>query len=127
MSRVANEIPKPNPRPVIPGTRHGLLCWITALFVSSFLPSALQAQWTRLNPVTSVQQLPEGVALTLHTGVLQLQICSDSIVRVIYAPGSQASPPANPAVVTESWAPVRWNLETNGEAGKRSSSRLKSP
>ena len=125
MSRVACEIPKPNPRPVRRVTRHGLRGWITALFVFSFLPTGVQAQWNQLNPVTSVEQSPEGVALTLHTGVLQLQICSDSIVRVMYAPGSQASPPASPVVVKQSWAPVRWNVKTSGEAVTLATSHLK--
>ena len=125
MSRVASEIPEANPRPVRRVTRHGLRCWITALFVFSFLPTGVQAQWNQLNPVTSVEQSPEGVALTLHTGVLQLQICSDSIVRVMYAPGSQASPPASPVVVKQSWAPVRWNVKTSGEAVTLATSHLK--
>ncbi|HXY49661.1 MAG TPA: glycoside hydrolase family 31 protein [Terriglobales bacterium] len=116
-------MPKQNPRSV--STRQRWFGWITALFLFSFPPSAVQAQWNQLNPVASVQQLPGGVALTLHSGVLQLQICSDSIVRVIYAPSPQASLPANPAVVKESWAPVRWKMETSGEAVTLATSRLR--
>src|SRR5271163_2867429 len=56
-----------------------------AVLVFMAAASPLQAQWVPLNPVTSVDQQPDGVVLVLQTGFLRFQVCSDSIVRVIYS------------------------------------------
>ncbi len=72
------------------------------ILASGFLLSALvwaapsHAQWNPLNPVASVKQQADGVNLTMKTGTLRLQVCSDSIVRVTFAPG--ATIPNTPAV-----------------------------
>jgi len=42
------------------------------------------AQWNPLNPVVGAQKEPDGVRFTLQKGVMHLQVCSDSIIRVRY-------------------------------------------
>ena len=49
-------------------------------------PRPLRAQWTPMNPVRNVQQQADGVVLTMGTGTLKIQVCSDSIIRVLYSP-----------------------------------------
>jgi alpha-D-xyloside xylohydrolase len=63
------------------------------------------AQWNPLNPVTGVKEQADGVVLTMQRGTLRLLVCSDSIVRVTYAPGA-AFPDTPQYVVTKSTWPV---------------------
>ena len=49
------------------------------------LASPVCAQWIPVNPVRSVELLPGGVLLTLETGYLHYQICSDTVVHVVYS------------------------------------------
>jgi hypothetical protein len=45
------------------------------------------AQWQPHNPVTGVQQQPDGILVTQKTGTLKIQVCSDSIFRDFLIPG----------------------------------------
>lgn len=54
------------------------------LFSLAVAPS-LRAQWVPLNPVASVDPQPDGVVLILQSGFLRFQVCSDSIVHVVYS------------------------------------------
>ena len=58
---------------------------LLAVLVSMAAASPLQAQWVPLNPVNSVDPQPDGVVLVLQTGFLRFQVCSDSIVHVVYS------------------------------------------
>lgn len=49
------------------------------------LVTAAAAQWIPLNPVQSAQQLPDGAEITLQKGFLRLQVCTDSIIHVVYS------------------------------------------
>src|SRR5260221_7458985 len=56
--------------------------------VSLLLPvfaGAADAQWLPLNPVKSVEPQPDGAEVVLQTGYLHLQVCSESIVHIIYS------------------------------------------
>src|SRR5690348_15119947 len=68
--------------------RRSLLLFISSIlvvcFCFSFTPA--YAQWTPLNPVRRVQQQADGVVLSMGTGTLKIQVCSDSIIRVLYSP-----------------------------------------
>jgi alpha-D-xyloside xylohydrolase len=57
---------------------------LAALFFMA-ATSPLKAQWVPLNPVNSVDQQPDGAVLVLQTGFLRFQVCSDSIVHVVYS------------------------------------------
>ncbi len=37
-----------------------------------------------LDPVTDVQREPDGIRFVVKSGVMKLQVCSDSIIRVLY-------------------------------------------
>jgi len=50
-------------------------------------PNAI-AQWNPLNPAQGIERRSDGVLFTMQTGLLRLEICSDSIVRVVYTPTS---------------------------------------
>jgi alpha-D-xyloside xylohydrolase len=79
------------------------------LLMTGFTPDA-NAQWNAENPVASFQQLPDGVQFTLKTGALKLQICSDSIVRVIYSPTTAIPDLKNLVVIKNSWSAVKFSV-----------------
>jgi len=87
--------------------------------------ASVHAQWTPLNPVTSVQKVSDGVVLAQGTGFLKLQVCSDSILRLRYARTSTFSDGADPVVTKKNWAPVEWKLSEVGDLVTLSTARMK--
>src|SRR5947207_15309645 len=77
---------------------------IAAVFVFAVVVSAA-AQWSPLDPVSSVQKTPTGATVTFKSGgTLKLEVCADSIIHVLYSPTS-AFPARKEYVVTKSdWA-----------------------
>ena len=63
------------------------------VLVSLCLSLASQAQWAPANPVKDVQQQPDGVQVTMGTGTLKLQICTDEIIHVLYSPTASIPQP----------------------------------
>ena len=59
---------------------------ILAYFLAGASP--LVAQWNPPNAVIEARPQPDGVEFALEKGILKLQVCTDSIVRVLYAPTS---------------------------------------
>lgn len=97
-----------------------------ALFTISFLaliPSA-HAQWTPINPVTTVKQQPDAVLISMHTGVMRVQFCSDSIIHVTYSPTS--SIPEEPQFIVNktNWSPVQWSMQATNDQVKLSTPRM---
>src|SRR5271163_2710402 len=84
-----------------------------AVLVFMAAASPLQAQWVPLNPVTSVDQQPDGVVLVLQTGFLRFQVCSDSIVRVIYSIEREVPQRADFLVIKKSWLKADFTLHTD--------------
>jgi alpha-D-xyloside xylohydrolase len=80
-------------------------------FVATFTTHA-NAQWNPENPVKSFQQQPDGVQFTLERGVLKLQVCSDSIVRVIYSPTTTIPDLKNLVVIKNSWTAVKFSVDS---------------
>jgi alpha-D-xyloside xylohydrolase len=65
--------------------------------------SSLFGQWLPLNPVTEVEPQTDGAVLVLQNGYLRFQICSDSIVHVVYSLERQAPEHADFLVIKKSW------------------------
>jgi alpha-D-xyloside xylohydrolase len=62
-------------------------------FLKAVLPVCLLAsaiptfgQWNPLNPVEEVQKKADEVEFVLKQGVLKLEVCTDSMIRVLYTP-----------------------------------------
>src|SRR5260370_15755001 len=54
--------------------------------IASFLSlSSANAQWEPMNPVTTVHQEKDAVVFSLQTGTLKIQVCSDSVLRILYS------------------------------------------
>jgi alpha-D-xyloside xylohydrolase len=82
----------------------------------SCFPGTARSQWNPLNPVVSVERQSDGVQLTLQSGVLRLQICSDSIVRVRYSPTTSFPSRPDFVVIKDSWPSTKWELQTSDDA-----------
>ena len=74
---------------------------------------ALLAQWAPLNPVISVEAQPDGAVFVLQTGFLRLQICSDSIIHVIYSLDRTVPQHPDFLVVKKSWPKSEFTLLTD--------------
>ena len=59
--------------------------FVRIYFLSLTCASPLCAQWIAVNPVKSAEVQPDGVLLTLQTGYLRYQVCSDSLIHVVYS------------------------------------------
>jgi alpha-D-xyloside xylohydrolase len=83
------------------------------------------AQWTPRNPVTHFEQQPDGVVFTLQTGTLTLQVCSDSIIHVLYS--ADASFPSLPdfVILKHDWPGAKWTLQSNDDEVVLSTAVLK--
>ena len=85
------------------------------LFWFSLLSVVANAQWSPLNPVIDVRQQPDGALLTMRSGVLKLQVCSDAIVRVTYSPTSAIPQLNDHLVIKTSWPGIKWEIQSAGD------------
>ena len=90
-----------------------------------FITATLNAQWLPLNPVREFRQESDGVTFTLETGLLRIQVCTDSVIRVRYAPGSSFPNVRDYVVVKNAWPSVNWKLEATNTAVTLTTARLK--
>src|ERR1019366_5046017 len=79
------------------------------------IASPAPAQWASPNPVEGIQQQADGVLFTLKSGVLKVQICSDSVVHVLYSPTSSSPSRLDPVVIKKSWPATPWTIQSNDE------------
>src|SRR5947209_6785975 len=88
-------------------------------------PRLLHAQWSPLNPVRTVQQQADGAVFTMGTGTLKIQVCSDSIIRVLYSPTASFPKRTDPVVIKENWPAAKWRMQSTDDAVILSTSLLK--
>jgi len=96
-----------------------LLIVVLAMAGSAF------AQWEPLNPVTAVEKTADGATITMQTGTLRLQVCSDSIIHILYSPTSQTPDTLQIAVVKTSWPATQWTLQTTDSEITLATSQMK--
>jgi alpha-D-xyloside xylohydrolase len=91
---------------------------IRALPVLGFLvlmgtcPS-LRGQWVATNPVNAVEPQADGVVLVLTTGFLRFQVCSDSIVHVVYSLERSAAARRDILVIQNAWPKAEFSLHSD--------------
>jgi alpha-D-xyloside xylohydrolase len=93
--------------------------------LSLLLLSTAAAQWNPLNPVTGVQQQSDGVVIQLHTGALKLQVCSSTMIHVLYSPTGTFPEKKEYLVIKNDWARVQWKLESADKDVSVATSQLK--
>jgi alpha-D-xyloside xylohydrolase len=69
-----------------------------------------------MNPVHKVQQVPDGVVFTLGTGTLKLQVCSDSVIRVLYSPTATFPKREDFVIIKENWPAAQWSMQSTDDA-----------
>jgi hypothetical protein len=94
--------------------RFGQRLLFAAILVSCFaVAPALQAQWIPLNPVKSADPLPDGLLLTLENGYLRLEVCSDSIIHVVYSLDRTLPARTDVLVVKKDWAKAAFTVHSD--------------
>lgn len=94
-------------------------------FLSLLLAASASAQWNPLNPVTGVEQQPDGVLFTMQTGAMRVQVCADSIIRVLYSPTSSFPNRPDYVITKTSWPAVKWTFQSNDKNVSLVTGRLK--
>jgi alpha-D-xyloside xylohydrolase len=65
--------------------RHDRLAVLLPVFLLGIVNSLTYAQWQPANPVKELRRVDDGVVFTMNTGTLKLQICTESMIRVLYS------------------------------------------
>src|SRR5580700_2485933 len=115
-----------SPRPLIVRDRNSVpRVFLVVLFVLELVSPAI-AQWTPMNPVVAIQPQTDGVSFTMKSGVLRLQVCSDSIMHVLYS-STSSSPPSrpDPVVIKTSWPATKFAMQTNDDEVTLTTTQLK--
>ena len=71
------------------------------------------AQWIPLNPVKSVEQQADGITVILETGYLRFQVCSPSVVHIIYS--MERTVPERPdfLIVKQGWPKTEFTFKSD--------------
>lgn len=96
------------------------LCLLGIIFAAQ-----APGQWAPMNPVVDVQQQPDGVTLTMKQGTVRIQVCSDSIVHVMYSATASFPTRFDPVIIKKNWAAVQWNLQKTADDLILTTPRLK--
>jgi alpha-D-xyloside xylohydrolase len=76
----------------------------------ALIPFAI-AQWEPHNPVTAVQQQPDGVLLTQQTGTLKIVVCSDSVIHVLYSATANFAEQPDYVVIKKEWPGAKFDVQ----------------
>src|SRR5450432_2136712 len=96
----------------------------SALLFLALIPFAA-AQWAPHNPVSAVQQQPDGLVLTQQTGTLKIVVCSDSVIHVLYSATANFAEQPDYVVVKKDWPGAKFDLQSNDNEVTLSTAALK--
>ena len=102
-----------------------LVSFLLGLFICLFCAAAAQAQWKPMNPVRDVQQQADGVLFTMGSGTLRVQVCSDSVIHILYSPTATFPKRADFVVTKETWPAAQWAMQSTDDAVTLATSLLK--
>src|SRR5437588_9838526 len=83
------------------------------------------AQWTPRNPITAVHEQPDGLVLKMGTGILRIQVCTDSIIHVLYSPTTEFPERPDFVIIKKSWSAAKWKLQNSNDKVTLSTDRLR--
>src|ERR1700726_4443556 len=101
------------------------ILFLASLFNALFCAPAARAQWTAMNPVRQVQQQADGVLFSMGTGTLKVQVCSDSVIHILYSPTASFPKREDLVVTKENWPPAQWTMQSTDDAVTLTTSLLK--
>src|SRR5215468_10775773 len=87
------------------------------------LPSA--AQWNLLNPVQSSQKDAEGLTIFLERGALRFQVCTDSMIRILYSPQREFPHVAEYVVIKSGWPKTPFDVSDAADNVTLTTAKLK--
>ena len=89
--------------------------YIASLFFLLFVATApsVIAQWVPQNAVIAVEQQPDGAVLVLQTGFLRFEVCTNSIVHVVYSVERDVPKRTDFLVTKKSWPKADFSLHTD--------------
>jgi alpha-D-xyloside xylohydrolase len=99
--------------------------FLLGLFVCLFCAPVAHGQWKAMNPILKVQQESDGVLFMMGTGTLKVQVCSDSVIRVLYSPTATFPKRPDYVVLKDNWSAVRWTMQSNDNAVTLTTALLK--
>ena len=102
-----------------------ILFLASLFFIALFCAPAAHAQWTAMNPVRQAQQQADGVLFSMGTGTLKVQVCSDSVIHVIYSPTASFAKPTDLVVIKDHWPAAQWTMQSTNDAVTLTTSLLK--
>jgi len=94
-------------------------------FCSLLTSSSAYAQWAAMNPVRQVQKQPDGAVFSMGTGTLKVQLCSESVIHVLYSPTASFAKRADFVVIKESWPAAQWSMQSTDDAVTLTTSLVK--
>src|SRR5690349_2364777 len=95
------------------------------LMVTVVIAPRVVAQWNSLNPVHSLQRDDAGVTLNLERGALRFQVCSETIIRVLYSPQHEFPHVAEYVVIKTDWPKTDFLVNETASDVALSTARLK--
>jgi alpha-D-xyloside xylohydrolase len=99
--------------------------FLLSLFICLFCAATAQAQWKAMNPVRNIQQQADGVLFAMETGTLKVQVCSDSVIHVLYSPTATFPKRTDFVVTKETWPAAQWTTQSTDDAVTLSTALLK--
>jgi alpha-D-xyloside xylohydrolase len=87
--------------------------------------ASVEAQWRPRNAVSGVERQADAVVLEQDSGFLKIQVCSDSIIHVLYSPSSSFSEHPNFVVTKTAWDVPSWSMEEAADDVTITTARLK--
>src|SRR5437773_280327 len=106
----------------MPKLRSALMFSGLFLFLAS--ATGVRAQWNPPNPVMSVEKHASGVVFILPSGVLRVQVCTDSIVRVVYSPAATPPDREDYVVIKSDWPATPWTVQSTDKDISLHTSRM---
>jgi alpha-D-xyloside xylohydrolase len=88
------------------------LC-VLAVLSLVFFASSVNAQWQPTNSVKNVEAQTDGATLVLDRGYLRFQVCSDSIVHVVYSLERGVPERLDFVVVKKNWPHSEFTLQAD--------------
>jgi alpha-D-xyloside xylohydrolase len=95
------------------------------IFCVSLFAISAAAQWTPMNPVRRLQRQADGVVFTMHSGTLKLEVCSESIIHVLYSPTASFGKRPDYVVTHTLWTTPAWTMQEDENEVALLTSRIK--
>ena len=105
--------------------KHPLIPFLDYLLLVCLFSATAHAQWAAMNPVTAVQQQADGVLFAQARGALKVQVCSDSLIRVLYSPTSTFPKRPDFVVLKQDWPATKWTMQSTDNAVTLTTALLK--